>query len=98
MAAETGKGIPPDPTEVDLDGIDNYMKACKDIRISYPGLSTNILSITISHLLGWDMTKSKNKPNEGLFGNLTRGSPRLLLAWAGYGREWCVSTVCVLHA
>jgi hypothetical protein len=45
------------------------------IRTKYPGLcafefDSNIIQITIEHLLGWDQSKNQNKPNHGIFGKL----------------------------
>lgn len=73
-ADETMEGIQSAINAENIQGLRYFVIDCRKISREYPGLAAldfeNVLKVTVEHLLGWSIREGKNKPDEGLFGDI----------------------------
>jgi hypothetical protein len=73
-ADETMEGIQSAINAENIQGLRDFVIDCRKISREYPGLAAldfeNVLKVTVEHLLGWSIREGKNKPDEGLFGDI----------------------------
>lgn len=73
-ADETMEGIQSAINAENRQGLRDFVIDCRKISREYPGLAAldfeNVLKVTVEHLLGWSIREGKNKPDEGLFGDI----------------------------
>ena len=73
-ADETMEGIQSAINAENIQGLKDFVIDCRKISREYPGLAAldfeNVLKVTVEHLLGWSIREGKNKPDEGLFGDI----------------------------
>ncbi len=73
-ADETMEGIQSAINAENIQGLRDFVIDYRKISREYPGLAAldfeNVLKVTVEHLLGWSIREGKNKPDEGLFGDI----------------------------
>lgn len=71
---ETMEGISNAVIAENTQVVRDFVIDCRKLSREYPGLAAlefeNVLRITIEHFLGWSIREGKNKPDEGLFGDI----------------------------